>query len=54
MDAVVQANSASSVEVMAELLKRKEVTGSKAQYFYLLLGSVKHATRAALLAVKVY
>ncbi|CAH1391672.1 unnamed protein product [Nezara viridula] len=50
-DAIVMAQSASSVEVMAEILKRKEVTGDTARLWLLGLGAVKHASRASLMAV---
>ena len=52
-DAIVMAGSASSVEVMADILKRKEVTGDTARLWLLSLGSVKHASRSALMAVLV-
>lgn len=52
-DAIIMAQSASSVEVMADILKRKEVTGDTARLWLLGLGAVKHASRASLLAVLV-
>jgi hypothetical protein len=53
MDALFHAGSGESVEVMAELITNKKVTGSKAKLWLLSFGVVKHATKASLKAVLV-
>nr|ATU82717.1 venom apolipophorin-like protein 1 [Pristhesancus plagipennis] len=51
LDALAAAGSSGSVEVLAKILKDKEVSGAKAAYYHMLLGSIKHATKETLLAV---
>ncbi|KAF6202203.1 hypothetical protein GE061_004601 [Apolygus lucorum] len=50
LDAIYSSLSASSVEVIAELIKSKELSGADLFVWYLRLGAVKHASRASLTA----